>query len=189
MASSAAQKRAHPNSDAASNGMDDVVHRTTSRTTATATATSTAATTATATASATTTVTTVTTTVVTTTATAATTTATTAKGSTKETAIHIDSDPDIISTGKPVKKKSKRSHDARGSYPCGCKKWVQIPDELIDAYEVSVCRICSRHPNSKCEVYMFAHFVHEEGGDYECPYGDCEGNVRYLCYECRRRNP
>lgn len=110
-------------------------------------------------------------------------------GTTKETAIRIEDDPEVIHIEKPVKKKSKRSHDVRGSYPCGCKKWVHIPDDLIDAYDVSVCRICSRHPNSKYEVYMFAHFVHEEGGDYECPYGDCEGNVRYLCYECRRRNP
>lgn len=134
-----------------SSSKEDVVYQTTSRTTTTTT----------------------TTTVVTTT--------TNGLGTTKETAILVDSDSDGIPTGKPIRKKK-----ATMRYPCGSGKWVLIPDEMLDNYDLTAaCKTCGRHPHAQKIVYKHPYFMHDESGDYVCPYGDCSGDVNYVCFDCR----
>jgi hypothetical protein len=139
--------------------MDDVVHRTASWTTMTTTVATT-------------------TTVVT--------TMTNGPGTTKETAILLvdDDEPTVNVQTPPAKKKAKAK--ANGSFSCGSKKWVRIPDDQISAYDVSACRVCPHHPRSQTQVYSLAYFKHNEDGDYECPYGDCAGDVRFVCFMCRK---
>ncbi len=108
-----------------------------------------------------------------------------APGTTKETAILLlddDSEPTVQT--QPAKKKAKCL--SKGSFPCGSKKWVRIPDDQIAAYDVSACRACPHHPHSLTQVYSLAYFKHDEDGDYECPYGDCAGDVRFVCFMCRK---
>ena len=138
------------------NTMDDVVHRTASWTTTTVTTT--------------TTTTTVTSNI---------------PGTTKETAIMLVDDDEPVNVQTPPAKKKAKSQ-AKGSFPCGSKKWVRIPDDQISAYDVSACRACPHHPRSLTQVYSLAYFKHDEDGDYECPYGDCAGDVRFVCFMCRK---
>lgn len=125
------------------NTMDDVVHRTASWTTTTTTVATT-------------------TTVVT--------TMTNGPGTTKETAILLvddDREPTVHVQTQPAKKKAK--NQAKGSFPCGSKKWVRIPDDQIAAYDISACRACPNHPHTPSTVFSLAYFKHDEDGDYECP--------------------
>lgn len=160
----ASNKRTH---DDATDGNGDVVHRTTSWKTTTTTAATTTTTTMVST-----------TTVVTATA--------NGLGTTKETAIEIEDDPDVIPIEKqPAKKKAKKATDV-GTYPCGSKMWVRIEDELVSAYNVAPCLVCPKHPHAPKPVYLLPFFMHDEYGDYECPDGDCAGTLRYVCFVCRR---
>lgn len=106
-------------------------------------------------------------------------------GTTKETAILLlddDSEPTVQT--QPAKKKAKSQK--KGSFPCGSRKWVRIPDDQVAEYDVSACRVCPRHPHTSTTVYSLAYFKHDEDGDYECPNGDCAGDVRFVCFMCRK---
>ncbi len=109
-------------------------------------------------------------------------------GTTKETAILLlDDDSEPLVQTQPAKKKAREvDAQAKGSFPCGSKKWVRIPDDQIAAYDITACRACPHHPHTSTTVYSLAYFKHDEDGDYECPYGDCVGDVRFVCFMCRK---
>lgn len=76
-----------------------------------------------------------------------------------------------------VKSRSKKRSDETGK----CLKWIKIPIEEMDDYEVGVkkCKVC-RHNKLP---YLF-HDIH---GDFTCYKCGEDVSVRYLCLSCKKK--
>jgi hypothetical protein len=94
----------------------------------------------------------------------------------------LKSQPDVCVTKVIRTSKTKDESKQAVKYPCGCHKWVEIHHDKISEYDIPNCVRCRKH--GKLLVYRHPFFVHDEMGEYECPDGNCPGNVRFLCIMC-----
>ena len=64
------------------------------------------------------------------------------------------------------------------------KKWIEVPPEHIDSYEIAQVKKCKYCHNRKSVSYAIACIVHDTDGDYTCFKCGESCNVKYMCPQC-----